>query len=366
MNNKKTIVFVVNNLGYGGAQKMASFVAEACINLFDRVFLISLTSKETSILVNDKIAIKKLDYEDGKDILKKITSRIRTIRRLRKELFAIKPTMICVFGADALMLTKLAILRYKAKIISSERYSPYSYKWLWKIITKLLYASCDGMIFQTQKAMDFYSKNIGRKSVVIPNPYIKNTKEIKIFEGKRKKTVTAAAASFEYRKGLDILISAFSIVKKTHPDYKLIIYGQGMLLNEYMKQVKELNIEDSVVFPGITKDVSKAVYDSSVFVLPSRSEGMPNVLIEVLGVGVPTVSCDCPPGGPAFLTDNGRRGLLVKINDVTGMAKSICRILEDDSLSRELSKSGNEIIDLLSPSKVSALWIAFISQILEG
>ncbi|KUP05094.1 hypothetical protein Q73_13495 [Bacillus coahuilensis m2-6] len=214
-----------------------------------------------------------------------------------------------------------------------------------------MFKLCDGLVFQTKDAMDYHGKLIAQKSTVIPNPYIRKGKPLDIYTGEREKVIATAAARFEHKKGIDILISAFFEVHKKHPDYRLVIFGAGHLYNQYIEQIKKLKIADKVDFPGLVSDVAMAVHKSKVFVLPSRFEGVPNVLMEVMGAGVPTIASDCHPGGPRLLTDNGRSGILVPVEDVSSMAKAICRIIEDEKLEKQLSRDGMNHIQSFSKEK---------------
>jgi glycosyltransferase involved in cell wall biosynthesis len=65
---------------------------------------------------------------------------------------------------------------------------------------------------------------------------------------------------------------------------------------------------------------------------------MPNVLIEALMVGIPTVSSDCNPGGPRFLTNNGERGLLFEAGNVKSMTDCIIQLIENQQLYNDFEK----------------------------
>src|SRR5690606_13967800 len=90
-----------------------------------------------------------------------------------------------------------------------------------------------------------------------------------------------------------------------------------------------------VVLAGRSRDVAAELEKASIFVLSSRREGMPLVILEAMGKGVPVVSCDCPTG-PAELITHGRDGLLVEMGDVRGLADAICTLIEDEELRRRM------------------------------
>lgn len=364
---KNKIAFVISHLGKGGHQNMMAYVADNCVGKFDEVHMISIYKVEIKTKLSDDIKVyyagnglvKKDKIEKG---LSKIIGNFDAIIALRQTLKKKRPNIICAFGIKDIFFSLIASMGLKIKVVGSERRSPASNSFKVRLLSKIFYRWCDGMVFQLEDAKNYFGRKIRDKSTIIPNSY-RESKRYQICPlNQRRKVITAASARFEPQKGIDILISAFKIVHEFHPDYKLEIYGEGKLLKEYKKKVDENNLENYVRFPGLVDKVADAVWDSSLFVLPSRVEGIPNVLMEVLGAGVPTVSTDCPPGGPRLLTMNGERGLLVKVDDIKEMAKAICRIIENYGLSEYLSEKGLDVVEEFDSDKIAKLWIDFLKS----
>ena len=148
----------------------------------------------------------------------------------------------------------------------------------------------------------------------------------------------------------------------------------GIKLQEIRKQNKlsqealaeKLGLSDYVSYPGYISGVADSVREDGVFVLSSLYEGMPNSLMEALSVGVPCVSTDCTPGGPCFLTDGGKNGLLVPVNDSRKMADAINMIIETPSLSARLSHLGPTIVNELTDERISRKWIEAFEKILSS
>ena len=78
------------------------------------------------------------------------------------------------------------------------------------------------------------------------------------------------------------------------PDYSLIIYGDGECRDKLVQLSEKLKLQERIFFPGMVYDVAQRIYESSVFVLTSFSEGMPNTLIEAMCLGLAVISTDCP------------------------------------------------------------------------
>jgi len=356
--NKK-IIFVINTLKEGGAAKILAFVANLCTNLFETVYIITVFSGETHVSLDDRINLIDLGMKVNKGILTKISWRFKLAKILRREILRINPDVVCAFISDVIVNTKFALLGTNIPLVAAERGDPYTLNWMWKGLTKLVYSTCDYLVFQTEMARDFFKDKVMDKSIIIANPYIYEGSQT-VFRGKRKKIVVSAGRFVE-QKGYDVLIRAFKKVHDCFPDYNLIIYGDGKLRGEYERLIKELNLDNYVSLPGYMAHVQNLIRECSVFVLSSRFEGIPNALIEAMTVGVPTVSTNCTPGGPAFLTDNGRRGILVPVDDVDAIANGIIRIISNEQYANELSELGLELIKELDPDHISKQWMKVFS-----
>jgi glycosyltransferase involved in cell wall biosynthesis len=280
--------------------------------------------------------------------------RLNAIIKLRKMLVKINPDIVCTFVSDSCFITVCASVGLKHKIVSCERGDPFSLPRVWKTITRWSYEHSDFCVFQMEGARSFFQESITKKSCVIPNPFVPLAEPIGADEI-RKKTIVSAGR-FVHQKGYDVLISAFYIVRKQYPEYKLVLFGEGTLRKMYEDMITKLGLEEAVEMPGFTKSISEAIKHEGVYVLSSRFEGIPNSLLEALSMGLPTISTDCSPGGARFLTDNGKRGIIVPVDNVQAMADAIILLLEDKEKLRELSERGLEIRTLFSPDIISKMW----------
>jgi glycosyltransferase involved in cell wall biosynthesis len=357
---KKIITFICNKISMGGLEKMVKFVANSCVDVYDEVYLLSIFESENFMPIKSEINIIKMRIKEdwlgsNKNKIKSFYHHLLVMIKLRKIIRNINPQIVCAFGSDVAFITRTALLGVNTKVIASERGDPNSYNKKTKIFTQFAYSRCDGLSFQTVGARNYFSKKIQEKSVVIPNPYYPRDDKQIPFEGERKKTIVAAGRFVE-PKGFDLLIKAFSIVKQSFPEYKLRIYGDGPCQDDYLELIKKLNLSDSVSFPGKVLNLSGAIREDGVFVLPSRAlEGIPNVIIDAMTIGVPVVATDCSPGGPAMLTDNGKRGVLVSLNDIEALSKGIIKVISDPLYAKHISKEGLVLREELNKEKIANL-----------
>jgi glycosyltransferase involved in cell wall biosynthesis len=122
------------------------------------------------------------------------------------------------------------------------------------------------------------------------------------------------------------LLRAFAIVRRTRTA-RLVILGEGAERGQIESLRRDLGLEAVVDLPGATNNPYAAMRRASLFVLSSRSEGLPTVLVEALACGCPTVSTTCP-SGPAEILDGGRYGVLVPPQNPEALAAGILQGLD--------------------------------------
>jgi len=130
------------------------------------------------------------------------------------------------------------------------------------------------------------------------------------------------------QKDFPTLIRAFALVRKEHPA-RLMILGEGEERPNLEALVRELGLEGEVALPGFVENPYKYMKRAAVFVLSSRWEGLPTVLIEALALGTPVVSTNCP-SGPMEILEGGKWGRLVPVGDPCSLAHAILETFQDE------------------------------------
>jgi glycosyltransferase involved in cell wall biosynthesis len=164
------------------------------------------------------------------------------------------------------------------------------------------------------------------------------------------------------QKDHETLLRAFAIARKTRP-LRLVIFGEGGERAKLESLRGELNLKADVDLPGVIDNPYAAMSRSSLFVLSSRFEGLPTVLVEALACGCPTVSTTCP-SGPAEILDEGRYGLLVPPENPAALAAGMLEGLERDWDRVALRGRGsdfsfdaslNQYLEMLAPTAAGSL-----------
>lgn len=151
-----------------------------------------------------------------------------------------------------------------------------------------------------------------------------------------------AIGRLSLQKDFLTLIKAFRIVRN-ELDMKLVIFGDGELRTELENEVNHLDLVADVYMPGFVANPYKFLAESDVFVLSSRYEGLPNVLIEAVYLGVPCVSTVCK-SGPKEILLNGEGGWLVPVGNEFAMANSILSIFDNPELAMIKSRAALQAV----------------------
>ena len=141
--------------------------------------------------------------------------------------------------------------------------------------------------------------------------------------------VLIAVGRLQMQKDFPTLLHAFAKVRETRPA-RLLILGEGRERQMLEELIKRLNLEQDVSVPGFAMNPYAYMARASLFVLSSRWEGLPTVLIEALCCGTPVVSTDCPSGPREILRD-GQYGQLVPVGDVDALAQAIEATLDSEA-----------------------------------
>lgn len=139
--------------------------------------------------------------------------------------------------------------------------------------------------------------------------------------------VVLAVGRLTEQKDFETLIRAFAVVRAKRV-VRLLILGEGELRFQLETLVNQLGLKDDVALPGFVANPFGYMARASVFVLSSRWEGLPTVLLEAMACGAQVVSTDCP-SGPREILEDGKWGLLVPVENVSTLAQAITLKLDE-------------------------------------
>lgn len=171
-----------------------------------------------------------------------------------------------------------------------------------------------------------------------------------------------AVGRYTFQKGFDRLVEAWRLVVSEFPDWKLEIIGDGEDRNLLKSMIERYGLGDSLSLVPTNSEIEKHYLDSSVYVMTSRYEGLPMVLLEAQAFGLPIVSfrCKC---GPADVVEDGRTGFLVAEGDVEAFAMQLKKVMADVNLRRKMSENALVASQRFSVDPVMTRWVELFKSL---
>lgn len=194
---------------------------------------------------------------------------------------------------------------------------------------------------------------------VIPN-FIKKLPNRKA-ELRNKRVISVGRADFQ--KGFDMLIDAWSIVSKNFPDWILTIIGGGDKAS-LQNQINKLCLSDSIKLLPPNPDIEEEYLDSSLYVMSSRFEGLPLVLLEAMSFGLPIVSFNCPCGPKDILKPDFSS--LVDSGDIKGLARELMRWINNYSYRKEAQYNAIREANKYTIEKTMKIWDTLFIEVYDG
>ena len=262
--------------------------------------------------------------------------------RLRKLLQREQPALL--IGMTTLPSIKLALasIGLSSRLVLSERNYPPArpLAWRWRLLRRLAYPRAHLHLVQTQGiAQWLHQRGLARRTAVLANAIVWPIPRLAPWLNPERSVppgqkVILAVGTKLHQKGFDRLVAAFARLQADFPDWSLVILGIDDAPYRGVNQAARLRAlmgteSSRLILPGNVGNVGDWYKASALFVLSSRFEGYPNVLLEAMASGLPCLAVDCPTG-PSDLIDPGLNGWLVSEQVAsTDMEQPLRQALED-------------------------------------
>ena len=223
----------------------------------------------------------------------------------------------------------------------------------WRILRNFCYPFTNGLIVQTDVIKGFYQKIIQESKIkIIPNPIDEIILSVRKDYNERE-NVILTVGRLDANKNQRLLIEAFANLNVVN--WKLVIVGDGILREEYIKLTSSLGISDKVDFVGNISNVSDYYNKAKIFVFTSQSEGFPNALLEAMSFGLPCISTDCP-SGPSEIIKNNENGYLIEVNNRVQLEGQMTNLMNNQRLCLEFSAKALLSIDKYKLQEIYKHW----------
>lgn len=313
-----------------------------------------------------------INYEDenGSSFLKKSTSFLYKQRmhrqRMEELVFRVRPDIIIsTFGNEVNFLTSL---KDGSKKILEIHFSKFfrrqlQRKGIWKWVDayrsrvdEKKVKAFDKFIVLTEEDKEYWNTD---NIQVIPN-FITGMPPCQ-YNPDTSRAIAVGRLSFQ--KGYSRMIRAWETVHRECPGWKLDIYGGGEEEEELKALIDRLNLNETITINPPTAYIGEEYGNSSLFLLSSRYEGFPMVLLEAMSYGLPIISFDCKCGPKDLITD-GKDGILVKEGDVQAFAASIVSLIKDRERRKVLSENTRLKINNFTEERIMEKWTRLFNEII--
>lgn len=354
MKNKR-IVFFCGTLMQGGAERVISILSKKFCEKGLDVSILYYYNSEIFYSIHSDV---KLFCVQEQTASKNVLKNLLWIRRF----FNKNADVVISFLASFNILALVANMGLKSSIIVADRSDPYVVpsNMLIRKIRDFLYCFADGVVLQTKRNFDYFSKSVQKKSSIIFNPTnIGEYKGFALSTEKNKRVVTVGRLMPS--KNQKMLIEAFSQISQKFPSYTLTIYGEGKAREDLENYISELQLSDKVFLPGEEKNIFGKIADADLFVLPSNYEGMPNALIEAMCLGLPVISTDVS-GASDFIT-NEINGLIVERNNLPQLVAAMEKALSDENYRKVSAGQAVNVIEKVDTDNIVQKWLTIIKKV---
>lgn len=361
----KKIIFYIGSLAKGGAQRVILNLTESLLAKGHQVTIVTTGAVENEYELPKGVGRILSDIQ-GEEITKsRITNLKNRFCKLRNIWKSEKPDVIISFIGKNNFMAILTAWGLKTPVVTSVRGDPKEeyYNKVMELLAKTLMGKATGIVLQTPDAVKYFPKWIQKKTIILDNPL--NPDFIGDYYSGERRDEIVSVGRIDANKNQRLIIDAFYQIADTFPNIKLVLYGEGEERENLINYVDKGPYRERIFLPGAVSNVKERIRKSKVFVLSSNTEGMPNALMEALAMGIPSISTDCPCGGPKMLMEGKENGILVPVNDCKKMAEAMRVILQDKELWDKYSKNAYEITNSLNPEVVNKKWEEYLYLVMK-
>lgn len=367
--NHSKICFLMRDLHIGGAQRSTLELAKAFSERWEVELLLCRSVGQLLDEVPPNIGVAELKLDRGSRIRPAFGAISSMSTYLRKNQPTIFISGMTSFNMAAVAAARLA--NYQGKLFLIERNSPsvrtagtYFFKMAKRIGMKLTYDRADKVFAVSNGAAEDLKSFAWLKNgsvQTIYNPF--NIAQIKELASKSKEIALANqgpiivhSSSMNPVKDPETLIHAFGMIHSKIKANFIIVGGDRDLsfLDPIFRRYDGL--KDNTIFAGWTANPYPYIAIADVFVLTSKAEGLPRVIVESMALGVPIVSTDCP-SGPHELLKGGDLGRLVPVGDSKAVSDAVLATIDQsDDAKRTLSEKLKSHANTFDSSVIQSQW----------
>ena len=330
----KNLIIFIPSIEKAGVEKNLFIICNYLIKRVDNIYLITANNNFIKKF-NKKIKIicpKSKFWNNKSRLLKSLYCFFIILKLFKKNNY-----VLFSFQANLFASIVSKILNFKLLIRLNTSPNKYINSNLKEFFFKKIYNSADTIIVNSKQFKNILKKKLRINSKCIYNPVVNNFK-IKIKKKNyNKKLQILNIGRLTDQKDQVTLLRALNLLKKNHIPFLAKIIGSGQKYNELKNYIEQKNLKNEIKLLGYQEKVYKYMNTASVFILSSKYEGLPNVLIEAQQFNLPIISTNCP-SGPSEILMSGKLGELYPVGDYKALYSEIKKFYHNK---KQLFKKSN-------------------------
>lgn len=357
------VLLFIHSLHGGGAERVAVDLSAHWARAGRDVMVVTQAGKEDDAYALDpKVSRAVLNTVGEGGGLRGIWSNVRRVRALRRVIREFRPDIVLGMMTTASVLSVIAGAGLGCRVIATEHTHPPSQAMsgFWQRLRRWTYPKAARVVALTSGTAAWIETHVpGSRLAVIPNPVhwpLPQAGPRKYPEPRPGRRRLLAVGRLHQDKGFDLLIQAFEQLASAHPDWDLVILGEGGERAALEAQLRQSGMQDRVWMPGRVGNVGDWYASADLYVLTSRFEGLSNTLLESMASGMAAVCFDCDTG-PREVVRDGVDGVLVRPNgDVPALCAALDAVMGDDAMRARMAAAATDVRDRFSANRVLARW----------
>jgi len=359
------IAFVIPSLGPGGAERVATLLVNYWAGEEHEVVIATFDAPEVEpfFAVDPRVEVRGLSATNAtRGLAVRLGTNAARLARLRAVLREVRPDAVVAFMTEANVIAIWAARGLGIPVVVSERNQPDrpGLGRFHKLARRLTYPAATAVVVQSSDIASWARAHFRIPVHVLPNPVLPRADSPSHNPGSGHLLVSIGRLT--HQKGFDVLVKSFAAIAAKHPDWRLVIYGEGPDRSALERLRLESACAGQIDLPGLAKDSAGPLQQASLFVLPSRFEGYPNVLLEALSHGLPVIATDCP-GATGEILAEGAHGMLVPPDDVAAMTATLEAMMSSAELRGSYASKARSAVAGLDVSTVGRRWLKVLAEL---
>ena len=360
------LLIYIHSLENGGAERVVANLANHWASLGWQVTVVTVAPRTRDFYALDR-AVQRICLDltgTRRNVLAGLWRTARRALALRRVLREVRPEV-----ALSAMHTCNVILALAARGVPGLRAFGSEHNFppkapmgvIWETLRRHAYGHLTAVVALTRECAAWLARHSHARAIpVIPNPVgwplARNEPRIAPMAtcapGRR---ILLGVGRLSVEKNFSTLVDVFSRLAPQHPDWDLVILGEGPLRGELAARVASAHLERRVFLPGSVGNMGDWYARAALYAMSSDFEGFPNTLVEAMAYGLPAVSFDCDTG-PRDIIRHAIDGFLIAPGDCQGMAAALDRLMSDDALRTAFAGRAIEARERFSMHKIARMW----------